>query len=320
MRVEGGRHRPRLGRWLAAGGAAFTLLLLAMGAPMAGAVLTDALAEQFATDLPQSRLSADQRDSLLTLARGRAEPQALGGVEIHAAHSSVYVDDLLAAISGDYQSIEGDVGLVGDIAVLRHDVRDPVGMTLDEWLEVVAAARFPIVKIDFKRDKVGPLIDQLRTGIARHGIREEQLKLNVDVVEGPGAYAGLSWRERLYSRLVLKLEPADAVELAHAFPGVAISIGAWVGEVDAGVRYSAADIAAFREVAGSLRRAGSERVVISARWDLLTPEFVAALAASGTVVDVWNAPELAAPDDVALERRRLREEFGAALGVIDLRR
>lgn len=282
--------------------------------------LADVVADQFATPPPAEAMSPETRAVLMAAALARAsQSPAIDGVELRHAHDAVTVDDLLHALTGEFHSIEGDVGMHGDILVMRHDPRDAVELTFPEWLEIVAVADFAVVKIDVKRDRRDAFIADLHTAIDRHGLDECRLKINADVMEGPGAYVGLSLGERVYTRIALKLEPADLVELSRALPCAVISIGAWTGPVDLRTSYGRDDIRETLAAAEELRAAGARHVVVAARWDLLTAEFIAAMADAEIVVDVWNSTTVASPDHPEDEAIRLRVEHGAALGVIDLR-
>ncbi len=282
--------------------------------------LTDFAADCIATPL-SSPLSHETRETLLAAARaGAGSRDAPENGEVRHAHDSVTPEELLAALEGAFHSVEGDVDLAGGVPAMRHDPRDPVGMTFLEWLEVVAAADFATVKIDVKRDKVGPIIADLETAIRQFGLREERLLINADVLEGPGAFGEMNSQERLYHRLVRKLEGDDLIQMASAFPRAAVSIGLAVGPVDEGAGYELTEAEAVTELARELRAAGSRRIVVSARWDLLSDEFVEAMARGEITVDVWNSLTIASPEDPDAEVARLRERYGDALGTIDLRR
>lgn len=226
----------------------------------------------------------------------------------------------MLALTGGFHSIEGDVSMVGDVPVMRHEARDPVSLTFIEWLEIVSAADFAIVKIDVKRDKVGPIIADLERAIDDFGLREESLLINGDVLEGPGAYGDVSWMEAAYNRLGLEIEEADLIELANAFPSAAVSIGFATGRVPGGGGYTAADVAAVRDVVEQLHDIGVRRIVVSARWDLLTVEFVEGMIEERVVIDIWNNVTLVSPENPEAEAQRLRNRYGDAIGTIDLRR
>jgi len=283
--------------------------------------LADAIADQFATPPPVVGLSEETHALFVAAALARAaSPPVMNGVELRHAHDAVTIEELLHALTGDYHSIEGGVGLHGTTAVMRHDPRDAVELTFREWLGVVALADFAIVKIDIKRDRITPIVTELRTAIDEYGLDECRLKLNADVLEGPGAYEGFTFGERLYTRIALKLEPKALVHLSRTFPCAAISIGAWTGPVEPGTTYGTDDIQETLAVASELHEIGAQQVVVAARWDLITDQFVSAMAEAGVTVDVWNSTTVASPDDPELETTRLRDQYGAALGVIDLRK
>jgi len=311
--------RVRIG-WLSVVTAVMLLLLAvaAMTDPLPR--VTDFAAGRIATQLP-APMAIDTKAALLDAARAgagsRGEP---AGGEVRHAHDSVMPEELMAALEGEFHSIEGDVDLADGVPAMRHDPRDPVGMTFLEWLEIVAAGDFRTVKIDVKRDKVGPIIADLETAIREYGLREESLLINADVLEGPGAYGELSREEWLYHRLIRKLEDDDLIEMASAFPDAAVSIGLAVGPVDDGDGYSTDDIEVVTELAQNLRAAGAQRISVSARWDLLTDEFVEAMAAEDISVDVWNSLTIVSPEDPDAAVEQLRERYGDALGTIDLRR
>lgn len=311
--------RPRVG-WRSAvtGAALVAFAVVVMTEP--GPRVADVLADRFATGVDSGGLTEPQFAGLIEQAARTASAPPSPGASARHAHDSVTLQQMQEALTGGYASIEGDVGLVGALPVLRHDPRDPVGMTFLEWLEVVVVADFETVKVDVKRDRIGPIVDDLRTAISEFGLAEERLKLNADVLEGPRAYADLSLQERFYTRVALKMEPADLVALARAFPAAAVSIGAWSGPVADGVTYDAVNADAVLAVAAAIREVGTRRVAAAARWDLLSDEFVETMRVAGIAVDVWNSLTIASPDDPAAESERLRSRYGDALGVIDLRR
>jgi hypothetical protein len=311
--------QPRVG-WLRA--TVVLALILYAAAVMTTTLprLADAVADRFATPPPVEALSAETRARLMEAALARASaPPALSGVEIRHAHDAVTVEDLMRALGGGYHSIEGDVGVHGATPVMRHDPRDTVELTFLDWLSVVAAADFAVVKIDIKRDRTEAIAADLRTAIEQYGLDECSLKLNADVLEGPGAYAGFTLTERLYTRIALKLEPDDLVRLSEVFPCAVVSIGAWTGPVEPATLYGSEDIRDTLAVAARLAAASAPRVLVAARWDLVTDEFVATMAAAGVQIDIWNSTTVASPGDPQQEVARLRGRYGAALTVIDLR-
>ena len=311
--------RMRIG-WLGATTLALILLYVMVVMTEPFPRLADAIADQFATSPPAVELSEVTHALLVAAALARAPgPPAIDGSELRHAHDAVTVDELLHALAGDYHSIEGDVGLHGTTAVMRHDPRDEVELTFREWLGVIALADFAIVKIDIKRDRIAPIVTELHTAINEHGLDECSLKLNADVLDGPGAYRGFTCGERLYTRIALKLEPEALVHLSRSFPCAAISIGAWTGPVEPGTSYGPEDIDDTLAIAQQLHEVGARHVVVAARWDLITDQFVAAMAEAGVIVDVWNSTTVASPVDPEQETIRLRDQYGAALGVIDLR-
>jgi len=276
-----------------------------------GPLVTDLVHDRVATPLPEEPLNAEVKTALLEAARAGAGARgAPPAGEIRHAHVGSTPAELMAALTGDFQSIEGDVGMTGETPVMRHDPRDPVGMTFLEWLEIVAPADFAIVKIDVKRDKVGPIIEDLRTAIRDYGLREDSLLINADVLKGPAAYGELNELEVLYNRAGLELEPQDLVEMADAFPQAAISIGLTTGRVAGGGGYRPADVDAVRDLATSLRAGGTTRVVVAARWDLLTLEFVEGVIDERIVIDVGNSLTILSPDNPDAEVERLRRRYG----------
>lgn len=322
--LRGRARATRAGFALGAVGAlGVVVVLFALARAPLGPALADAVADLVATDAPGSGLDPARRALLLDMARAHAAAARAAGNLMPArhAHDSATFEELRAALAGDYDSIEGDVGLDGTIAVVRHDVGDPVEFTLDEWLEVVALAEFRTIKLDLKRDRVGPIAQALLASIERHRISAGRLKLNADVFEGPGAHSGMSLPERLYVDLAVRLEPADLEYMVRAFPKATVSVSAVLGREPGAPPYQPVDIERFRELVRQMRAAGAADVVVVARWDLLTPELVEAMAAIDARVDVWNSFSAAPlPADPEAEAAALRARYGAALGVVDLRR
>lgn len=307
-----------------------TLLVLAaltgalvLARPVLGPTVADVIADAVATDAPPGGLVPATRVALLEAARAHAQRRAVSrpvGPPQHA-HDSVTVDQLLAALQSDADSIEGDLGLTGTRVVMRHQAPDAVELTLEDWLEIVAAAEFATIKLDIKRDRVTPIIRALTLALERYRIPQERLKINADVFDGPGARSGMSLLERAYVALAVALEPDDLEAFARAFPGATVSISAVLGREPGAPAYDGHHVARVRSLVSAMRAAGAANVVVVARWDLLTPEFVSAMTVAGAPIDVWNSLTAAPPPtDPREEASALRARYGDALGVIDLRR
>ena len=226
------------------------------------------------------------------------------------AHSTNTYDELLHALRSGAQSAEGDVSVVRGVAVMRHDPRSPLGLTFRDWLQVMAEAKFAVVKVDVKRDKLGPILADLEYAVRHFGLKPERLKLNADLFDGPGGDGDRKLLERLYLNLTMRIEPEDFVPLRRAFPTATISVGAVTSKTS--TVYAPEHLARFRQLANLF----GGKVSFALRWDLVDRAVVTALRGVGQL-DVWNNPAYFKPVPANAQAEAARLRTLGVDGVID---
>lgn len=232
-------------------------------------------------------------------------------------HTVDYAHQLLAALGQPTFSVEADVTVIDGDAFLQHDPRDPVGLRLLEFLEYAAIAEFPIVKLDLKRDRVGPIIDEVRRAVAEFGLDPAGVHFNADVFRGPGvdenilgARTDLSFADGLYNLVVMELETADLVRLATAFPEATIVISATPPKRTPDHGYLAEHLDHYLDAAAEIRAASpSQRLVFAVRGDLAARSDAAFLGTlhgveRSSVAAWWAAEAPPTPDEIETLRSR----------------
>lgn len=149
-------------------------------------------------------------------------------------------------------------------------------MPLLEFLEYAAIADFPIVKLDLKRDLVGPIMTEVQQAIDQFGLDPGRVHFNADVFRGPGvendmfgARADKSFTDRMYNLIVMELETSDLSRIAEHFPDstIVISSTTVTGPLDEG--YSQHHLQQFIRAANQIRRASpGQSLVFAVRGDL----------------------------------------------------
>jgi hypothetical protein len=225
---------------------------------------------------------------------------------------------LMAGLSGDYNTLEGDVGVQGAVrriplfgrsarkAIMRHDWTDGSGLTAAEW-RTAAVRSGKMIKWDFKSaGAIAPVLALSRG----HDIPDERQVFNFDVIHGPGAASGLASRfvDWLFSHQAT-LDQLKTVRAQH--PGSIIALGARTGPQPAGTRYSAEQLS---QLIGYARAIGGP-IAFALRAELVEPKVIATLKPYGRV-SIWNDPKTYAVADVKAETQRLR--VMGVDGVIDL--
>jgi len=217
--------------------------------------------------------------------------------EIH--HTVDYPYQLLPALEGPTFSVEANVTVIDGTAFLQHDPRVPIGMPLLEFLEYGAIADFPIVKLDLKRDRVGPIIDEVQQAIDRFGLDPAQVHFNANVFRGPGvekdifgARSDKSFTDRMYNLIVMELETSDLIRIAEHFPKSTIVISSTTptGPLDDG--YTEKHLEQFIGAANEIREESpGQALVFAVRGDLAAQsglEFLEGLAViEGSYVAAW---------------------------------
>lgn len=226
-------------------------------------------------------------------------------------HTVDYAHQLLAALEQPTFSVEADVTVIDGEAFLQHDPRDPVGLPLYEFLEYAAIAEFPIVKLDLKRDRVGPIIDEVRRAVDEFGLDPAGVQFNADVFRGPGvdenalgARTDLSFADALYNLVVMELETTDLVRIARAFPEATIVISATPPKQTPDRGYLAEHLEHYLDAATEVRAASpSQPIVFAVRGDLAARSGAAFLDAlhgveRSSVAAWWAAEAPPAPGEI----------------------
>jgi hypothetical protein len=226
-------------------------------------------------------------------------------------HTVDYAHQLLAALEQPTFSVEADVTVIDGEAFLQHDPRDPVGLPLLEFLEYAAIAEFPIVKLDLKRDRVGPIIDEVHRAVDEFGLDPAGVQFNADVFRGPGvdenvlgARTDLSFADALYNLVVMELETADLVRIARSFPEATIVISATPPKQTPDHGYLAEHLEHYLDAAAEIRAASpSQPLVFAVRGDLAARSGASFLDAlhdveRSSVAAWWAAEAPPAPGEI----------------------
>jgi hypothetical protein len=246
--------------------------------------------------LGPSRLSEEERAELDEAAASTDNSNAdLPLNEQNNAHHTNTKEEMLDALNGDYQWLEGDIRR--NPPIMAHDYQSNDGMSLEEWLAIGKESGRGM-KLDIKE---GESVDAVIAAVQQSGIPEDQLIFNADVMAGPGG----SGRN---------VSPEDLFKIREAFPNATIAIGTVTGDTDEGTTYTEAqvsDMIALAEAVGG-------PVMFPLRAELVTPQIVERLEAHGTVA-IWNSPSTypLSESEVAAAEQRFRDM--GVTGIIDLR-
>jgi len=205
----------------------------------------------------------------------------------HNAHYSNTRAQLAIALSGEYNSLEGDIRVRDGVAVMAHDSGRVPELTFEQWA-TLGARSGKMLRVDVK--DAGALASVVDT-LDRLRVPHERITFNLSV-EQPWSGASVSMRA---AKAVRHLFPAAWISLNRPLPGTL------------GIR---AVIEAGQALGG--------KVAVAMRAPGVDPDDVRRARAGGITVNIWNLPLLWQPANVAAETARLR-----ALGVngqIDLRR
>jgi len=208
--------------------------------------------------------------SLLALARARPELAWPAGADIANAHNAHYTNTLAqmaAALMGDHNWLEGDVALIDGTPVMRHDGRQRVELTLEQWLQVAAASGRG-AKVEVKDRAALPQVLEL---VRRSGIPQHRLIFNI----GPGPASNLLLIRQHFRDAIINVAP----------------------EADA--HLTSADIVQLQVAA----RIAGGRIMFPLRIDTVDEAVVAALRPLGRVA-IWNSPELWIPREDDVQRLR----------------
>ncbi len=281
-----------------------------------GAFIADQLAS-YATDSRSPPVPPEWLIDEITL---REAAEASRGThdsdgEIH--HTVDYPYQLLSALESPTFSVEANVTVIDGTAFLQHDPRVPVGMPLLDFLEYAAIADFPIVKLDLKRDLVGPIIAEVQQAIDRFGLDPTRVHFNANVFRGPGvendffgARSDKSFTDRMYNLIVMELETSDLIRIAEHFPDstIVISSTTATGPLDDG--YSGKHLEQFIRAASEIRQESpGQSLVFAVRGDLAAqsgPEFLEGLDViqQSYVAAWWSGDAPSTPDEIETLRAR----------------
>lgn len=206
--------------------------------------------------------------------------------ELRNAHYANTRTQLAYALSGPYNSVEGDLRMRDGIPVMQHDQISRRDMTFEQWALAVHRAGKHL-RLDFKEaEAIAPAEEILR----RHGIPDDVVTLNVSV--------GLPWFKGN-----IGLDEAKALRDRHAKSWITINLAVPEGPV-------------YRYAALVARRLGSERLGTTVLGGFVDETDIKNLREHFEFVNAWNVPSLKNLD-VAKEAARLKA-IGVN-GMIDLR-
>lgn len=238
--------------------------------------------------------------------------------DVRHCHFTNTFSEMKHGLEHDYNFFEGDVRLEAGLRrlpgvdrfrepIMGHDPDDVRGLSLDEWLEVGKASGRGL-KLDIKQAAAVP---QILSRVKEHGIDDEMLIFNGDVLRGPGAPGKLAFLAgRIFQDMTMDLD--DLRQIRAEFPGSLISLGAYTGRQPEGTTYSEQQLDRLAELADEL----GGPISFPLRAEFVTPAVVAALKPHGHV-SIWNDPSTYSPPDLEADARRFRE-MGVD-GMIDLR-
>lgn len=273
---------------------------------------------QFHTYITRTRspsMPSDWSVDAATLRRAAETSSGTHGPDGAIIHTVDYPHQLLAALEGPTYSVEADVTVIDGEGFLQHDPKEPVGVPLLEFLEYAAIAEFPIVKLDLKCDRVGPVIDEVQQAVDRFGLDPARVHFNADVFRGPGleenvfgARTDLSFTDGMYNLIVMELETSDLVRVAEEFPESRIVISATTPKGPRDVGYSEHDLEGFTTAAEEVRAvSSSQSLAFAVRGDLAArsgPFFLEGLhAIDDSYVAAWWAEDVPpTPEEIEVLR------------------
>jgi hypothetical protein len=224
-------------------------------------------------------------------------------------HTVDYPYQLLAALENPTYSVEANVTVIDGVGFLQHDPLVPVGMPLLDFLRYSAIADFPIVKLDLKRDLVGPVIAEVQQAVERFELEPDQVHFNANVFRGPGveddlvgARSDKSFVHRMYNLIVMELETSDLIETAEHFPESTVVISSTTATGPLDESYTLEHLEQFAEAAAEIREASpGQPLVFAVRGDLAArsdPDFFAGLhAIEDSYIAAWWSAEAPSTDE-----------------------
>ncbi len=202
------------------------------------------------------------------------------------AHYANTRSQLAFALSGPYNTIEGDLRMRDGIPVMQHDDIGRRDLTFEQWALLVHRAGKHL-RMDFKEATALRPVEEI---LRRHGIPADKVTFNVS--------AALPWSEGHV--------PVDEVVALRAR-----NPGAWIT-----INLAVPDGPVYRYAAHVAKRIGSERLGTTVLAGFVDAGDVSRLRGAFEFVNAWNVP-LLKNLDLAVEAARLRA-IGVN-GMLDLR-
>lgn len=201
------------------------------------------------------------------------------------AHFTNTPAQMAHALSGDYNSLEGDIRVVRGVVRMAHDSGKTDGLTFADWARIGAASG-KMLRMDIKESAALPEVERIVRSL---GIPQHRLTWNITVVT-PTSGGNIP------------LTTVQALRATYPDSWISVNMPSYDNE-----GYS------LIERAG---RAIGGRVAIALRADKATPALISRMRQS-MVVNIWNDPTRWYPRDIPAMTARLRE-LGVN-GMIDLR-
>ncbi|MCW2922119.1 MAG: hypothetical protein JWL76_1993 [Thermoleophilia bacterium] len=202
------------------------------------------------------------------------------------AHYANTRSQLAFALSGPYNTVEGDLRMRDGIPVMQHDDISSRDLTFEQWAILVHRAGKHL-RMDFKEATALAPVEAI---LRRLGIPDDVLTFNVS--------AALPWSEG-------HVPVDDVVALRAQHPG------SWIT-----INLAVPDGPVYRYAACVARRLGPERLGTTVLAGFVNEPEIRRLRAAFEFVNAWNVPALK-DFDIAAESARLRA-IGVN-GMLDLR-
>lgn len=202
------------------------------------------------------------------------------------AHYANTRSQLAFALSGPYNTVEGDLRMRDGVPVMQHDDISRRDLTFEQWAILVHRAGKHL-RMDFKEATALAPVEAI---LRRLGIPDDVLTFNVS--------AALPWSEG-------HVPVDDVVALRAHHPG------SWIT-----INLAVPDGPVYRYAACVARRLGPERLGTTVLAGFVNEPEIRRLRSAFEFVNAWNVPSLKALD-IATESARLRA-IGVN-GMLDLR-
>lgn len=216
---------------------------------------------------PSSSVPRPSIDELLRLARMRPELAWAPGTHISTARNAHFTNrriDLASALRSDCTSLEGDVCLVGETAVLAHDRSGAVELTFAEWASIVAASG-RMMRVDLKD---AAALDAVLANLDDLGVPDERVTINMTVARDTAKETG-------GHGTAVSLSAARGLRSGHP-------------KMFVGLNVVESSEPAIRDLAGIAAAIGRP-VMVALEHRSVTPELLA-LIQPAAIVGVWGDP------------------------------